>query len=165
MQSLNELRKQRTFCDVVVKAGDREFPIHRCVLAGVSNYFKAMFTTGLCESRQDVVTLNGIAPPVLDQLLEYAYTSEVKITKSNVQNLLAAANLLEILPVRDACCQYLAKHMDENNSLGIECFAEMHACSELQLKAKKYSLKRFNDVCTIVNSIMQYKVTTQLDLF
>ena len=63
-----------------------------------------------------------------------------------MQSLLAAANLLEILPVRDACCQYLAKHMDENNSLGIECFAEMHACSELQLKAKKYSLKKFKDI-------------------
>ena len=62
------------------------------------------------------------------------------------QSLLAAANLLEILPVRDACCQYLAKHMDENNSLGIECFAEMHACSELQLKAKKFSLKKFKDI-------------------
>ena len=62
------------------------------------------------------------------------------------QSLLAAANLLEILPVRDACCQYLAKHMDENNSLGIECFAEMHACSELQLKAKKFSLKKFQEI-------------------
>ena len=62
------------------------------------------------------------------------------------QSLLAAANLLEILPVRDACCQYLAKHMDENNSLGIECFAEMHACSELQLKAKKFSLKKFKEI-------------------
>ena len=54
--------------------------------------------------------------------------------------------MLEILPVRDACCQYLAKHMDENNSLGIECFAEMHACSELQLKAKKFSLKKFQEI-------------------
>lgn len=54
--------------------------------------------------------------------------------------------MLEILPVRDACCQYLAKHMDENNSLGIECFAEMHACSELQLKAKKFSLKKFKEI-------------------
>ena len=53
-----------------------------------------MFTSGLCEAQQDSVTINGIHPAVLELLLVYAYTAEVKITKGNVQNLLAAANLL-----------------------------------------------------------------------
>ena len=87
LQSLHDLRKQKTFCDVIVKAGssDRELSSHKCVLAAVSNYFKAMFTAGLAESSQDVVTINGISSPILEQLLDYAYTSEIKITKSNVQ--------------------------------------------------------------------------------
>ncbi len=82
------------FCDVVIRAGDHDFPVHRCVLSAVSRYFKAMFTTSLSESSQDCVTLNGISPAILDLLFGYAYTAEVKITKNNVQNLLAAANLL-----------------------------------------------------------------------
>ncbi len=53
-----------------------------------------MFTTKLCESQQDTVTLNGIHAPILELLLDYAYTAEVRVTKSNVQSLLAAANLL-----------------------------------------------------------------------
>lgn len=53
-----------------------------------------MFTTDLCESHQNVVTLNGIGSDVIDLLFDFAYTSEVKITKGNVQNLLAASNLL-----------------------------------------------------------------------
>lgn len=36
--------------------------------------------------------------------------------------------------------------MDENNSLGIQNFAEMHACQELQMKAKEYSLKMFSEI-------------------
>ena len=52
----------------------------------------------------------------------------------------------DILPVRDACCQYLDKHMDENNSLGIQNFAELHACSELQRRARVFSLKNFAEV-------------------
>ena len=52
----------------------------------------------------------------------------------------------DMLPVRDACCQYLDKHMDENNSLGIQNFAEMHACQDLQKKARNYSLKMFTEV-------------------
>eukprot|EP00094_Tigriopus_californicus_P004616 TCALIF_04444-PA protein Name:"Similar to klhl20 Kelch-like protein 20 (Xenopus laevis)" AED:0.12 eAED:0.12 QI:148/1/0.88/1/0.87/0.88/9/0/660 len=146
LESLNNLRKEGSFCDVIIRAVDRDFPIHKCVVSAVSNYFKAMFSSNLCESNQDTVTINGIHPNILEELLDYAYTSEVKITKNNVQNLLAASNLLEILPVRDACCQYLDKHMDENNSLGIQSFAEMHACRDLQLKARLYSLKMFPEI-------------------
>ncbi len=40
LENLNDLRKQSVFCDVVIKAGDKEFPVHKCVLSAVSNYFK-----------------------------------------------------------------------------------------------------------------------------
>ena len=64
-----------------------------------------MFTAGLAETVQDVVTLNGVEPGMISGLLDYAYTGQITITKHNVQSMLSAANLLEILPVRDACCQ------------------------------------------------------------
>ena len=147
LQSLNDLRKREIFCDVSIKVGERIFPAHKCVLAAVSNYFRAMFTSSLCvESRQDEVKINGISPSIMELLFDYAYTAEVRITSNNVQHLLAAANLLDILPVRDACCRYLDRHMDENNSLGIANFAEMHACQELQTKAKKFALKKFSEI-------------------
>ena len=66
-----------------------------------------MFTAGLAETVQDVVTLNGVEPGMISGLLDYAYTGQITITKHNVQSMLSAANLLEILPVRDACCQVI----------------------------------------------------------
>lgn len=66
-----------------------------------------MFTAGLAETIQDVVTLNGVEPGMISGLLDYAYTGQITITKHNVQSMLSAANLLEILPVRDACCQVM----------------------------------------------------------
>merc|ERR1719220_1001631 len=50
---------------------------------------------------------------MISSLIDYAYTGEIPITKHNVQSMLSAANLLEILPVRDACCQFLDRNMDE----------------------------------------------------
>ena len=71
-----------------------------------------MFTAGLAETVQDVVTLNGVEPGMISGLLDYAYTGQITITKHNVQSMLSAANLLEILPVRDACCQVrLSSHV------------------------------------------------------
>ena len=51
LRSLNDLRKEETFCDVTIRAGDRDFPVHKCVLGAVSNYFKAMFSSGLLPVR------------------------------------------------------------------------------------------------------------------
>ena len=143
---LNELRSSGQFCDVTICVDGEEFPSHKIVLASFSPYFKAMFSGELSESRQDKVSINGMEPTMIKLLINYAYTAKVVISKSNVQSLLAAANLLEVLPVRDACCAFLEKHMDESNCLGIHCFAETHACVDLQKKSKDYILKFFPEI-------------------
>nr|CAD7260558.1 unnamed protein product [Timema shepardi] len=143
---LNELRKDGHFCDVTLLVEGDKFPAHRNVLASFSPYFKAMFTSKLAESRQSMVAVNGVEPAMMGLLLEYAYTSTVTITRSNVQSLLSAANLLQVLPVRDAACLYLERHMDSTNCVGIHCFAETHACTDLQLKARLFTLRNFWDV-------------------
>ena len=107
---------------------------------------QAMFTAGLAETGQDLVTLNGVEASMMAGLIEYAYTGNINITKHNCQNLLSAANLLEVLPVRDACCQFLDRNMDETNCLGIHCFAEVHSCTELMHKAKTFVLKHFQEI-------------------
>lgn len=100
-----------------------------------------MFTNKLAESKQSLVAVNGVEPSMMSLLLDYAYTSAITITRSNVQSLLSAANLLQILPVRDAACLFLERHMDSSNCVGIHCFAETHACTDLQHKALQYTLK------------------------
>ncbi|XP_067128423.1 kelch-like protein 20 [Centruroides vittatus] len=146
LAGLNSLRLTKTFCDVTLCVEEEEYPCHRVVLASFSPYFKAMFAGEMAESQQNKVVLNGVEPKTLQLLLDYAYTAQVVISKANVQVLLSAANLLEVLPVRDACCRFLECHMEESNCLGIHCFAETHACIELQQKAKEFALKYFQDV-------------------
>lgn len=96
LAGLNSLRKENTFTDVRIQVDQTEFPVHKCVLSSFSPYFKAMFTTGLAETDQDLVTLNGVEAGMMAGLIEYAYTGEITINKHNVQNLLSAANLLEV---------------------------------------------------------------------
>ena len=146
LSGLDGLRQSRTFCDITLCVDSKEFPCHKIVLASFSPYFNAMFSGELAESRQEKVTINGIDATMLELLVNYAYTSEVLITKVNVQSLLSASNLLEVLPVRDACCHFMQRNMDETNCLGIHCFAEAHACFNLQEKAKAFTLEFFDDV-------------------
>ncbi|XP_014243355.1 kelch-like protein 12 isoform X2 [Cimex lectularius] len=143
---LNTLRKRGEFCDVTISVEGQKFPAHRNVLSAFSPYFKAMFLSHLVESRQNVVTLLGVEPEMVGLLLDYAYTSQIMITGTNVQALLSAANLLQVLPVKEASCRFLENHIDAGNCLGIHCFAEVHACIELQEKTKCYVLQNFCEV-------------------
>lgn len=146
LTGLNHLRNLQQFCDIILVAGGQDFQCHKIVLSSFSPYFHAMFTGNLAESTQARVSINDIEGPIMELLINYGYTSEIIINRHNVQALLSASNLLEIIPVKEACCQYLEQNMDESNSIGIHCFAEAHACMELQEKSKSHILQNFASV-------------------
>ncbi|KAM9745214.1 kelch-like protein 24 isoform 1-T1 [Menidia menidia] len=147
LQGLNSLRLNNAFCDVTLCCGGQEFPCHRLVLASFSSYFQAMFSADLIESKQERVAINGVEPQMIGMLVSYAYTSEVYISKANVQALLAAANLLDVMAVREACCRFMERQMDEMNCVGIHCFAEAHSCKVLEKRSMDYILEHFSSVC------------------
>lgn len=101
LKGLNSLRRDSRFCDVEIVAGGVTFPAHRAVLAASSPYFHAMFTGGLCEGQQAQrrVELHQLGAQVMEQLLEFIYTGEVRIDQANVQELMVAADMLELAEV------------------------------------------------------------------
>ncbi|CAB1342308.1 unnamed protein product [Coregonus sp. 'balchen'] len=154
LEGLNSLRLNNAFCDVTLCCGGQEFPCHRIVLASFSSYFQAMFSTDLMESRQERVAINGVESQMIGMLVSYAYTAEVVISKANVQALLAAANLLDVMAVREACCRFMERQMDEMNCVGIHCFAEAHSCRELEKRSMDYILQHFGSVCQQLTEII-----------
>jgi len=73
-------------CDVNLVANDNvEVPAHRAVLAACSHYFYSMFTSELTESRQDRITLCQIDGSALILLVDFMYTSEIRVAEDNVQ--------------------------------------------------------------------------------
>ncbi|KAI5704377.1 hypothetical protein M8J76_013621 [Diaphorina citri] len=147
LTGFNEARKNNEFCDVTLCVDGTKFPAHRVVLAASSPYFKAMFHSRCLEAKQNNIQMKGIDVEMMTLLLEYCYSSRITITRNNCQALLSAANLLQILPVKAAACTFLQQHMDASNCLGIHCFAEQHACTELQNEAKDFVLANFSAVC------------------
>jgi hypothetical protein len=100
-----------------------------------------MFTNKLAESRQTVVAVNGVESAKMALLLKFAYTSTVVINQTNVQSLLSAANLLQVLPVKAAACLFLECHMDTSVEVDITTLImlELHLYTTL-LKTLKYNV-------------------------
>lgn len=58
---------------------------HRLVLAASSSYFYAMFTNDLHESTSNKVEIKNVDSQTMQNLVNYAYTSQIEIRKDNVQ--------------------------------------------------------------------------------
>ncbi|KTG47798.1 hypothetical protein cypCar_00001977 [Cyprinus carpio] len=61
--------------------------------------------------------------------------------------LLPAASLLQLMDVRQVCCDFLQTQLHSTNCLGIRAFADLHACTGLLSQAHAYAAEQhFTDV-------------------
>lgn len=119
LKNLNAQRMKNQFSDVGLVAGGNVIRAHRSVLAAASAYFNAMFTGGLVEEQQELVEIHSISLKILSLLIDFIYTGNVEITQDNVQELFAAADMLELDEVVSGCITYLQEQLDSSNALGI----------------------------------------------
>uniref|UniRef100_A0A3B4YVH2 Kelch-like protein 3 n=1 Tax=Seriola lalandi dorsalis TaxID=1841481 RepID=A0A3B4YVH2_SERLL len=145
-QLMNDLRSKKLLCDVQLIAGSVEVPAHRVVLASCSPYFCAMFTGDMSESKAHQVEIREVDGQTLRKLVDYIYTAEIEVTEDNVQVLLPAASLLQLMDVRQVCCEFLQSQLHPTNCLGIRAFADLHTCTQLLNQAHAYAEQHFTEV-------------------
>lgn len=143
---MNILRRSSKLCDVTLLVGEDKFVAHKIVLASASPYFRAMFTGGMREEEMSIIPLHGIHPCTLSALIEFAYTSEIRVSEQNVCFLLPAATMFQMNHVVEACSVFLEHQLDASNCIGITDFASEHGCTDLETKGREYIYKNFSDV-------------------
>ena len=157
LTKMASLRKDRHLCDVRLKVGSKEILAHRVVLSACSNYFCAMFTNQMLESKRESITLGELDETAVQDLVDFAYTAKINVHEGNVQSLLKAASILQLSEIIGACCNFLSGQLHPSNCLGIAVFAEAHGCTALQEAAVEYVRDHFNEV-------VQCEEFTQLSL-
>uniref|UniRef100_A0A4W6E509 Kelch-like ECH-associated protein 1a n=1 Tax=Lates calcarifer TaxID=8187 RepID=A0A4W6E509_LATCA len=145
LKVMDEFRRQEMLCDLVLHVTYKEktvdFKVHRVVLASCSPYFRAMFTSSFKECRASEITLRDVCPQVVGRLIDFAYTSHITVGEKCVLHVLLAA-----MSVQTACCDFLVKHLEPANVIGIARFAEEIGCTELHQKSREYINTHFNEV-------------------
>uniref|UniRef100_A0A3Q2QKD0 Kelch-like ECH-associated protein 1a n=1 Tax=Fundulus heteroclitus TaxID=8078 RepID=A0A3Q2QKD0_FUNHE len=148
--AIDEFRRQEMLCDLVLhvtyKDRTMDFKVHRVVLASCSAFFRAMFTRGFKECSASEVTLRDVCPEVVGRLIDFAYTSRITVGEKCVLHLLLAAMRYQMEDVAKACCDFLTKHLEPANVIGISRFAEEIGCTELHKTCRKYINSHFSQV-------------------
>lgn len=147
LDMLREFYTCGLFTDIALTcASGQVYRCHKAVLSARSSYFRVMFTVDMRERSDDLINLPGIDADILEALVAYVYTSRVTITQGNVQSLLEASDLLQFTAVKRACEEFLIRHLDVDNCLGMLSFAELHVCQALEREARRVTLCRFQEL-------------------
>ncbi|KAK6024294.1 BTB/POZ domain protein, partial [Ostertagia ostertagi] len=92
---LAKLRESR-LCDVALVAKGTRINAHKVALAACSNYFEAMFTSDMAESRMEEIEIVDMETSTLETLVDYCYSGKIVISDANVSSILPAACLLQL---------------------------------------------------------------------
>lgn len=144
---LQILYKWKHFADVTLSAGNCEIQCHRNILAIASPYFMTMFLSQMIESQQKKVHIKEMDGQTLNLVISYIYTGEITLSTDNVQDILSAANLFQILSLKDGCADFMMKHITVGNCVGVYFFAKAHQCNQLAAHAKELVNSQFDVLC------------------
>ncbi|KAM6948168.1 actin-binding protein IPP [Aplochiton taeniatus] len=147
LAQINKMRLRTDFCDVGLRVGGRVFKVHRLVLAASSPYFSALFSGGMREAEREEVQILGIEAEVFQVLLEFVYTGMINVTVETVQELMVAADMLQLVEVVSICGEFLKGHMEPSNCVGIYQFLEQIACMDMLEFTENYIHVHFLEVC------------------
>uniref|UniRef100_A0A674PEP7 Kelch like family member 22 n=1 Tax=Takifugu rubripes TaxID=31033 RepID=A0A674PEP7_TAKRU len=127
--------------DVVLLVEGRPIQAHRILLAASCHYFRGMFAGGLRESEQKEISIHGVSFTAMKKLLDYIYTSEIELDLECVQEVLAAATVLQLEKVIDFCCDFLFSWLDESNVVEVHRLADVYGLQQLNAKVHSYLLR------------------------
>ncbi|XP_013388363.1 kelch-like protein 13 [Lingula anatina] len=131
IQSLNLLRKDEQLCDFTIRAEDREFKVHRALLAAASDYFRVMFTGHMRESNENSVELKGMTADSLQQIIDFVYCGEIILNFDNLTEVLNAASHLQVNRALDLCCDFIQSKLNFENADELLQIADVYSLNKV----------------------------------
>ncbi|XP_026151351.1 kelch-like protein 33 [Mastacembelus armatus] len=131
-------------CDVTIQAESGErYAAHRVMLAAGGDYFRALLCGGLRESNEDTVCLRGVPAHVIESILGFIYTGQVRLGWSQIWELTDALLQFQLQGALSLCIDFLRDRMDENTCLDVLVLAETYGLVQLGQAAEEYILAHF----------------------
>ncbi|AOP31866.1 btb kelch-domain containing protein [Volepox virus] len=132
---INEFRKKRRFCDVIIVVNDERIDAHRIILSGASEYFSILFSSNFIDSDNYEVNLSHLDYQCINELINYIYGVPLTLTNDNVKYILSTADFLQISSAIKECEKFILGNLCSRN------------CIDVYMYAIEYNNKKIETAC------------------
>ncbi|XP_059170045.1 uncharacterized protein LOC131951703 [Physella acuta] len=146
-KSLENVWTNKLLCDVTVKVQDEIFECHRLLLAVASDFFLALFRSGMKEVTENVVVLHDISSEAFHLILKGLYTGANVLSAENYIDVWRAAHQLQIQTVIQLCENFASKNITADTWETIYTIATSLQSERVLAKLQEYMVNNFNEVC------------------
>ncbi|KAL8586126.1 hypothetical protein ACOMHN_065089 [Nucella lapillus] len=135
------------FTDIEIEVNSVVFKCHKVFLCAISDFFRAMFLSGMKESVNNRIQLSGLTSATFRNVLSFYYEGDDGIiTHDTVEELLRASGLLQLECLQARCEAYYTDHLFPENALGIWKLATCLGCKELEMVARSFIFHQFGAI-------------------
>uniref|UniRef100_A0A3P9N6A9 Uncharacterized protein n=1 Tax=Poecilia reticulata TaxID=8081 RepID=A0A3P9N6A9_POERE len=138
LQQADVLRQSGSLCDAIISVQSQTFRAHRLVLACASRALAQHLAKGDADSPAHC-TLEYFSPHTFQQVLDFTYTQALEVPVKDLQQLLRAAQVLEMQLLEDQCRKQLdrleAREKDKNRE-AVDLTEEDRSVEEKDQKQK-----------------------------
>ena len=141
---LAAFRREGKLVDCIVRVeGSCDFPAHRNVLASSSDYMDALFASGMRDSDDTVITLDGISSHHCQALLDWMYEGTCNVCEGSLLPLLEQAAWLQMQSLQDSLASALKERLTAENVIGTWLAADRLALPALATAATETAVASF----------------------
>lgn len=98
-----QLLETGKFSDVTLSVGEMKFRLHKVILTSCSPVFRAMFEHDMIEKQSNVIDILNVRYEVMKEIIRFMYTNKVNEIDGLAVELLVAADMYEIVELKDLC--------------------------------------------------------------
>ncbi|XP_064459443.1 speckle-type POZ protein B-like [Ornithodoros turicata] len=134
----SHLYRTGTLSDFTISVSDKEFRVHKAVLAARSPVFLAMLESPTKESEENRMVIEDLRSDVIEQMLEFMYTGTTSEIDSMAEELLRAADKYQLPSLKMMCAQHLQSQLYYENAADILQLADTYNVPELKSSMVSY---------------------------
>ncbi|XP_012680869.1 kelch-like protein 42 [Clupea harengus] len=113
---------------------DKTYNVSKNKLIEKSDYFRALYSSGMRESAEDSVELQGLSVPGLELVLEFINTSKVQVVNETLEDLIETASFLQVSSI----LKLILSEIRQDNCVELYKLSEVYGTSDLRNACLKY---------------------------
>ncbi|KAF0029883.1 kelch-like protein 42 [Scophthalmus maximus] len=119
---------------IAIVMDDKIYEVNKKKLIEKSDYFRALYSSGMRESTEDSVRLQGLSVPGLELVLEFINTSKVQVVNETLEDLIETASFLQVTSI----LKLLTSEIRQDNCVELYSLSEVYGTHDLRNACLKY---------------------------